>query len=96
MAVYTQELAADIGKPHIIVDRKLKDGVHYAWRLATEDGYVMYDRTANDTEVDQETMEERPVTYYYTGADCPLNFPMGDNFPYVAIPRSEVDENYIY
>lgn len=95
MATYTFVEATEYNFPHITVYRKLRDGVQSAWRFNTEDGYVMYDTRANDTELDPETMEERPVTYYYVVASAPLSFNM-DNFPWVAVPRESVDENYIF
>ena len=95
MAVYTFEVATDYNFPHIIVYRKLKDGVQTAWRINAEEGYVFYDTTANYTETDPETMEEIPVTYYYTVASLPMRTDM-TNFPWAAVPRDSVDENYIF
>lgn len=94
-AVYTEEIATDKVYPHIIVYRKFKDGVQSGWRLATESGYVMYDTNDHYTESDPDTMEEIPVTYYYTGAHLPLNYNF-DAFSWVAVPRDSVDENYIF
>lgn len=95
MATWTYEVATEFTFPNITVFRKYRDGVHVSWRFAPNAGYVMYDTTANDVELDPETMESRPVIYYYTSADCPLNYPF-DNFTWVAVPRESVDENYIF
>ena len=38
---------------------------------------------------------EIPVIHYFTLAGFPLNYNF-DNFSWVAVLRSEVDENYIY
>lgn len=95
MAVYTREIATDIVFPNITVYRKFKDGVHYAYDIYSNDGYVMYDTTAQDTEIDPDTLEEIPVTYYYTWLSRPLSFSF-DNFTWVAVPRGSVDENYIF
>lgn len=95
MAVYTQEEATDIVFPNITVYRRYRDGVHCAYEVYTNDGYVMYDATANYTEVNPDTMEEIPVTYYYTWLTCPVSYNF-DNFPWVAVPRDSVDENYIF
>ena len=95
MAVYTYELATDYNFSHINLYRRYKDGVFNGWKAETEEGYVMYDSTANDTEFDPITMEERPVTYYYVGTTLPKNYNI-DNFPYIAVPRDSVDENYIF
>ena len=95
MAVYTYELATDYNFPNINLYRRYKDGVFNGWKAETAEGYVMYDTTANNTELDPETMIERPVTYYYTITTLPLRYNI-DNFPYVAVPRDSVDENYIF
>ena len=95
MTNYTQEVATEYTFPNITIYRKLKDGVQYAWSIRTNEGYVMYDTRSNDVELDPETMEEIPVTYYYTESSAPLNFDF-DKFPWVAAPREGVDENYIF
>lgn len=95
MAVYTEEIATDKVYPNLTIYRKFKDGVHYAWKMTANEGYVFYDTSENNTEIDPDTMEERPVIYYHTIASFPLNYNW-DNFPYVAVPRDSVDENYIF
>ena len=95
MATWTYEVATEYNFPNITVYRKYRDGVHASWRFVSNEGYVMYDTTANDMEPDPETLEERPVIYYYTNVDCPLNYPF-HNFTWVAVPRDSVDENYIF
>lgn len=81
--------------PNITVEEKRADGVLKAHRLTVHDGYIMYDSNANDTEIDPETMEEVPVTYYYRQATVNIRVPF-ENWGWVAVPRSEVDENYIF
>lgn len=88
MAEYTRELATEYNFPNIEVYRKLEDGVHYAWHVNTVEGYVMYDTTDNYTELDPETMEEIPVTYYYTEFSCPINYNF-DNFTWIAVLRED-------
>lgn len=95
MAVWTYELATEYSFPNISVYRKYRDGVHVSWYFSSNEGYVMYDTTKTDTETNPDTLEEIPVTYYYTRADCPIDFPF-DNFTWVAVPRDSVDENYVY
>lgn len=95
MAEYTTQIATEYNFPNITVYRKYRDGVHYAWRFVSNEGYVMYDTTANNTELDPETMLERPVIYYYTNVDCPLNYNF-DNFAFKAISINEVDKKYIF
>lgn len=95
MAVITYEVATDINIPNITIERRLSDGVLTGYRMTANEGYVFYDTTANNTELDPETNEEIPVTYYYTIGILSKNTNF-DNFPYVAVPRDSVDENYIF
>lgn len=95
MAVYTRELNTNFNYPNINIFNILKDGELNGYEARPYDGYVMYDSTANDTEINPDTMEEIPVTYYYTLAGFPKTYNF-NNFSWVAVPRSEVDENYIF
>lgn len=92
---YAEEIATDKAFPHIAVYRTYMDGVQNGWRLATETGYVMYDKTDNNTQLDPDTMEEIPVTYYYAGAELPLHYRFSA-FPWVAVPRDSVDESCVF
>ena len=99
MAEIVFEVATDITLPNITVQRKYADGVLMAYRLTANDGYVMYDTAANDTEtnLDPETgMEiEYPVIYYYRQVTYPVRIPV-ENWTHVAVLESTVDENYIF
>lgn len=81
--------------PNLTIEERWHNGTMRGYRLTANEGYVFYDTTANNTELDPETMIERPVTYYYTLAYLNSNYNF-DNFPYVAVLRSSVDENYIF
>ncbi|MBQ8552301.1 MAG: hypothetical protein IJ428_05770 [Clostridia bacterium] len=93
--VYTYEIATEYNFPNITVYKSFNDGVHNGYRVNSNDGYVMYDKSANNTELDPETMMEVPVIYYYRVMHCPLNYNFA-NFTWVAVPRDSVDENYIF
>lgn len=95
MAVYTYEVSTEHNFPNITIYRKLKDGELCGWRANTNEGYVMYNPNDNFSEMNPETGEEFPVTYYYVVKVLPLNFNFA-NFPWVAVPRDSVDENYIF
>ncbi len=95
MAVYTKEIATEYNFIGITVYKTLCDGVQTGWEIRASDGYVFYDTTANNTDIDPDTMEEISVTYYYTVASLPLREDMV-NFRWVAVPRDSVDENYIF
>lgn len=94
MAVYTKEIATDMAFPNITVWRILNDGVHCGFEVRPNDGYVMYDTEANNITLDEDG-NEIPVTYYYMVLYCPLKYDF-DNFTWIAVLRSEVDENYIF
>lgn len=95
MAVWTEELNTNYNYPHIDIFNRYCDGELSGYQARTHEGYVMYDPNANDTELDPETMEERPVIYYYTLRGMPRTANL-DNFPMIAVPRDSVDENYIF
>ena len=95
MAEYTREVATDITFPNITIYREYMDGVHSGYEAYPNEGYVMYDTTDENYDFDPDTLEMIPVTYYYTRAGFPATFDFA-NFTWVAVPRSEVDENYIF
>ena len=100
MAVYTYVVSEEHNiYPNLTVYDRLADGMPAGWRVNANEGYVMYDSTANDVEYETnpETGEdiEIPVTYYYTLAIHPRTFNW-NNFSWVAVPRDSVDENYIF
>lgn len=95
MAVYTEELNTNYNFPNINVYNRLRDGELTGYEARTVDGYVMYDPTANDMEPDPNTGDLVPVTYYYTLVGFPKTYNFA-NFSWVAVPRSSVDENYIF
>lgn len=94
MAVYTYEVSTEHNFPNITVYRRLKDGVLNGWRVNTNEGYVMYD--PNDPHIDYDEDEnEITVFWYYTVKVLTLNYNFA-NFPWVAVPRNSVDDNYIF
>lgn len=95
MAIYTREIATEFNFPNITVYKVLKDGVLSFYEVETNEGYVMYDTTANDVEMNPETMETFPVTYYHTILCAPETYNFA-NFSWIAVPRDTVDENYIF
>lgn len=108
MATYTDVLNTSFNYPNIDIYNNLKDGELNGYKAIAQEGYVFYDVNANDTDLqkDPETGEiifdpetglpiEIPVTHYYTLAIFPKTYNF-NNFPYVAVPRDSVDENYIF
>ncbi len=99
MSVVTETIDTSFNFPHIDIYKRFYDGVHSAWRAYPQEGYVMHDTNDELTEpkIDPETGEiiEVPVIHYFTMAGFPLNYNF-NNFSWVAVLRSEVDENYIF
>lgn len=108
MAEYTYEIATDIGIPNITIKRCYIDGVLSAYHLTSNDGYVMYDTTANHTEIledenglpvydDNGEFIEISVIYYYRFAAISARYdPSTWQNDWVAVLESSVDENYIF
>lgn len=97
MAVITFEIATDIVMENITVQRKFVDGVLSAYRLTTNDGYVMYNVTDNNIEYAPETDDYVPVTYYFRMATySAVHAPETWINNWIAVPETEVDENYIF
>ena len=82
------EVATGLEYPNITILRRMVDGVCKGYRVNANDGYVIYDATANNTEIDPETMKEAPVAYYFSGAFLPSSFNF-ERFPYVAARISD-------
>lgn len=95
MATIYQESTEHNIYPNLTVYDCIDNGELTGWRVNANEDYVFYDTTANNTELDPETMEEIPVIYYYTVRYFPLR-KNWDNFSLVAVPRDTVDENYIF
>lgn len=95
MAEWTREINTNYNFPNINILNVLEDGVLSRYEAVPQEGYVMYDTQAEDYIVDPETTELVPVTYYSTLVGMPKTFDF-DNFTWVAVLRSTVDENYIF
>lgn len=91
---FIYEVATEHNYPNLTVYKMFLNGNQSGWEVRANGGYVFYDTTANDVEMNEEGIEV-PVTYYYTVRSFPLNYNWV-NFPLVAVPRDSVDENYIF
>ena len=89
------ELILDHNYPNIIVWRRWDNGEFSGWKFEVEEGYVMYNPNEIYYEINIETDEEIPVFYYYTQYNTSAKYQI-ENFPYIAVPRIAVDENYIF
>lgn len=72
------------------------DGESFSgWKFETTEGYVMYNPEEIYYEIDFETEEEIPVFYYYTQYITSAKYDI-ESFPYIAISRDLVNEQYIF
>ena len=99
---------SNITLPNITVKAKYRDDILISHVLTANEGFVIYDTAANDVEpktdpetgdliVDPETgaVIEIPVIYYCREVTIPINVPV-ENWTWVAVLESTVDENYIF
>ena len=90
MAVYTYEIATDITFPNMTIYRRFTDGVHSAYRVSANYGYVLLDTSVEyNTFIDEVTGEYGDPPQYFKTVYCSLrtNF---DNFTWVAVNSEEV------
>ena len=96
MAEYTYPISTEHNiYPNLTVCDRLRDGEHRGWQVTANEGYVFYDANANDTTLDPGTMEEIPITYYYTIRILNRNYNW-DNFALIAVPRDSVHADQIF
>lgn len=91
---YTEQLAEDIVFPHFFIFRRYRDGEFVQYRVEPHEGYVFYDTTEENWRQDSPDSEPYLVTIYYTIAYLNPRFNF-ENFNFIAVPRSEVNENDI-
>lgn len=91
---YSYEINTDFNIANITVHNVLNDGVLSSFQVTPNEGYVMYDTTANDMEYDGETETYVPTTYYYRLCYIP---PFRPNWVYnwTAVLESEVPADHI-
>lgn len=92
---YTEEIVKELAIPHIDIYGKYADGVLCGYRAQVQDGYVMHDTTEKHYEYPEPDCDPIPVIYYYTCAHLPAVTDF-NSFPWEAVERSGVDENYIF
>ncbi|MBQ6825975.1 MAG: hypothetical protein IJP34_04885 [Clostridia bacterium] len=88
-------LATDLNFPNLTIYRRMNGETQIGYEMVPNEDYVFYDSTANDFRFEPYTMEEIPVTYFYTIAFLPTKFKF-DNFPFIAVERGSIDEKYIF
>lgn len=107
MAVITYEPETEITRPNITIARKYADGVHTAYHLTPNEGYVMHNALA-DTVVevtdpdtgdfvydDNGNIVTVTEQYYYRFASVPAIRPSDIDF-FTAVLESEVPADMIF
>lgn len=91
MAIITYEIATDIEKDNIAIEKKFADGKHTSYRLTANEGYVLYDLTGDEEVVDPETNTMTIIKNYYNYVVIPVRY-TPDTWQWEATPKSEVSE----
>lgn len=81
--------------PNISVKTRLRDGKPCAYVAYADDGYVIYDKTAEIFERTSPDSEPKKVNHYYSKIICPLSYNFSD-FPWQAVPKSKENEKYTF
>jgi hypothetical protein len=77
--------------PNLTVHNRIANDEAAGWRVTANEGYMFYDANANNTEIDLDTGEEIPVTYYYKSIYYPRNYKW-TNFALVAVLEDQISE----
>ena len=82
----------NINLPNITVTEVISGGEVIGHRLTANDGYLIYDASANDIipKTDPETGEiiPEPIIYYFKEAVIPIRVPI-ENWTWVAVPAQD-------
>jgi hypothetical protein len=89
------ELISQHNYPNINIWSRWENEEFSGFKFEAAEGYVMYNPNEIFYELNIETDEEIPVFYYYTQYNTSAKYVL-ENFPYIAVPRIVVDENYIF
>lgn len=92
---YKTEENTEFNIDNITVLNKLYGGELYAYKIIANNGFVMYDATAEDKYTDAETGAEVPCVHYYRNVDIPIKY--GNAIKdYVAVEESAVNKDFIF
>ena len=91
----TYELETNIVIENVTIERKYNDGIHQAYRLTANAGYVLHS-PARDVEVeDPMTGETHIEQYYYRQCTIPVARPVSD-WDWHAVLESDVPADMIF
>ena len=94
MAVFTYEIATDIVLPNITVERQYADGVHIAYRVRPNEGYVLHN-PALDVSYEDEFGNEIFEQYYYRETIIPVQ-QIPSTWGWEAVLESDVPADMIF
>lgn len=95
MAVITFENATDIVLDNITVQRKYVDGVHTAYRLTANDGYVLHNPENDIVDEDMFTGEVTVIRSYYRQATIAARY-APNTWTWEAVLESTVPADQIF
>ena len=93
--VVVYEIATDIVLPNITVERKITDGVHRAYRLTANEGYVLHSPSLDVEVPDPYTGETHIEQYYYRQATITVVQPVA-NWDWHAVLEDSVPADMIF
>ncbi len=93
--IFTEEKEKNLVFPNITIERRLRNGQPCAYIASADDGYVIYDTSAENYIQDSPDAEPQKVIHYHSRIICPLNFDFS-NFTWAAVPVDEANPNYIF
>lgn len=81
--------------PNITVEKQMADGVHIAYRLTANEGYVLHDTTADETIYDPDGNVIEVFVQYFRRAYIPIKYDPSV-WTWEAVLESEVPPDKIY
>lgn len=93
--IFTEEKATNLNFPNITVQTRLRDGEPCAYIAVANDGYVIYDTTAENYEQKSPDTDPEKVIHYYNKIICPLSYDF-NKFPWEAVPIDSASSNHIF
>lgn len=92
---YKTETNTELSNENVTVLNMLYGGQLYAYKLVANDGFVIYDATAERTYYDRETKTEKPYVYYCRNVVIPLR--CSDLIKnYIAVEEAAIDKKFIH
>ena len=93
--IFTEEITTEMNFSNITVHKRYRDGELCAYIASADEGFVMFDTTAENYEQESPESEPVKVNHYYTRVIFPLstNF---EKFSWEAVEKSAINEKYLF